>query len=137
MSRHLPVRAKKNFLPLLAVPLLVPALVGGAGLYAAYSAVGTAADKYITVPAVFGGALGYTAAAAAKQPLSVQMGSAVVGYIGGIMIGKWLADRKKQGEIEKVAQAQGVTEEEAKKLVANKEWCENSPILSWFAPSCY
>jgi Na+/glutamate symporter len=137
MARHLPARAKKNFVPFLAVPLLVPALVGGVGLYAAYSAAGTAADKYVNTPAVLGGAVGYTAAAVAKQSAPVQMGSALIGYISGLMIGKWIAERKKQKEIANVAKTQGLTEDEAKKVVADKEWCQNSPVLSWFAPSCY
>jgi hypothetical protein len=148
--RHRPVRARKNVVFLLPfAPLLVPAFVGGAGLYFAGKVAKTAMEPYINTPAVLGGGVGYVAAAVAKQSVGVQAGAALVGYLGGLLIGNALTKKidaqKKEEEARAIsAAAQTIMAEEGVKTTADaqkiaewRKWCKDHSLLAYATPQCY
>jgi hypothetical protein len=137
--RHRPVHAKKNVAFLIPfVPLLVPALVGGAGLYVAGKVAKTAMAPYINAPAVLGGSAGYLAAKIGKQSMGVQAAAVLVGYLGGLMIGKATAKQADKTQVQQIMTEEGVkTTAEAEKIAEWRKWCKEHNWLAYTTPQCY
>lgn len=128
-------RAKSN--PIFLLPLLLPIAVGGVGLVAASAAAKTAIAPYINTPAVLGGSVGYLGASVAKQGVAVQVGAALVGYLGGLMIGRALAKAADAKAAEKIKTEEGVTTAEAEKILEWRKWCKDNYWKSLVTPQCY
>jgi hypothetical protein len=136
MVHRRPRQAKEN--PFFLVPLLIPVVVGGAGLYLASTAAKTAMAPYINTAAVLGGGVGYLGASVAKQSIGVQVAASLVGYVGGLTIGNAIQKAADKKAAEKVKTEEGVaTTAEAEKIVEWRKWCKDNYWKSLVTPQCY
>lgn len=136
MVHRRPRQAKEN--PFFLVPLLIPVVVGGAGLYLASTAAKTAMAPYINTAAVLGGGVGYLGASVAKQSIGVQVAASLVGYLGGLTIGKAIEKAADKQTAEQIKKEEGVaTTAEAEKIAEWRKWCKEHNWLANVTPQCY
>jgi hypothetical protein len=101
-NRH-PIKVRKNFV--VATALAVPILLGGISV-AALLALKNKAASMVSLPAVAGAGVGFLAAKKYKQDVPTQVAAAALGYVGGLMLTKYMTKEKE--EAVKVAYADNV-----------------------------
>jgi hypothetical protein len=127
MARKRALRKNPAFLVAL-VPYIPYIAAGVGGLVAVNYAASTASSARDAatqwVGPTLGGGGGYLLARTRKLDIPYQVVSTVMGVGAGLVA---------QNMYNRFAAKQAVAQEAA----AEKKWCDDSPVLSWFAPSCY
>lgn len=123
-----------------------PVIIAGVGGVAALSTYMLAPEgttkKYFGPAPLLGAGTAFLATYTTKQDPVVQGVGTAIGYIAGMLIGNMLAKQQiKKSALAQELMKQGLSEQEAieraRKAEEAKAWCEDSPVLSWLAPSCY
>ena len=126
MGKKRKIQVRKNIAFLIpAIPYIAVGLAGVVGLSYASSATAGAADNFakVTGPLV-GGAGGYLIARSRKLDMAYQIAGAGLGVGLG-----FIAQKTYERMAAKAVEQQQISEAQ--------KWCNDSPVMSWFAPSCY
>lgn len=82
------IKVRKNFLPLLALPLVAPLAAGGAVVigYFLYKRAQENVMAVVSVPAVLGGGVGFAVAYQTKADNTMKFVYSVIGYTAGMLV---------------------------------------------------
>jgi hypothetical protein len=120
MAALIPVR--KNFLPLLAVPIIVPVLVSGGALVVGYTLYKNAEGELsavISAPAVLGGVAGFVVGYQLKSDTAMKVAYSAIGYTVGMLVHNYVLAPAET----KIEQAQAKAACESSSWLTPWKWC--------------